>query len=530
MLEISRLVEQLVLLNREVKDLKQFKGLVANFKTANTSTSSLAESIDRASNLWRVMDKNTAKYTNEQRRVVTGILNILDNIKGMSGGKGGSITGYLKRTAPKAMKQKGEMEEELGPLSRALTIIANIVKRGEGSPSRTGVSMSMAGGGALVPWNLFSGGGDGGQEDGDSLPGQITLLGIWDILSAVFKGVKSKEFKMMFAGISIITGTIKGIWKTLVKSSPVLGGVMDILNEIFSLILMPIGNAIGEGMLIFLPDIIDTMIEWLQFFENDTYGIKTFFTAMGAILGLLLLAGLKIFTFILKFWPVFLLLGVLLTAIGVTLGIMLVAFLAHFIYSKIKDMMLFGVTVANMVANVMQLIPLLLIVAAILIIIGLIYMFWDPIKEFLQGVWEKIKLIWDVMSALRTIFWEVVERGFRWLINDLPGIIMNAIRGIGGGIVDAGKNVVNTLFGWTGLKLATGGYVPSVSGGHLAILGEGGEGEWVIPESKMGQFVNEATGAGGGLQVNVYGNVYADDLIQRIERVVDKKNQQSRYR
>lgn len=40
----------------------------------------------------------------------------------------------------------------------------------------------------------------------------------------------------------------------------------------------------------------------------------------------------------------------------------------------------------------------------------------------------------------------------------------------------------------TGPPLAEGGYVPATPGGQLRMIGEGGEGEYVIPESKLGRF------------------------------------------
>ena len=40
------------------------------------------------------------------------------------------------------------------------------------------------------------------------------------------------------------------------------------------------------------------------------------------------------------------------------------------------------------------------------------------------------------------------------------------------------------------LTMATGGYIPPKSGGTLALIGEGGEGEFVVPESKMGGIGN----------------------------------------
>src|SRR5690606_41979168 len=66
--------------------------------------------------------------------------------------------------------------------------------------------------------------------------------------------------------------------------------------------------------------------------------------------------------------------------------------------------------------------------------------------------------------------------------------------------------------------LASGGYVPATPGGRIVRLAEGGQGEYVIPESKMGWF------GGPTIVVNVdLGNAHiygVDDLDDRIERNV----------
>ena len=51
------------------------------------------------------------------------------------------------------------------------------------------------------------------------------------------------------AVISIATGAIVKLMKILVKSSPVLGAVMELFQLAFTLFFMPFGNAIGKGLL-----------------------------------------------------------------------------------------------------------------------------------------------------------------------------------------------------------------------------------------------------------------------------------------
>ena len=48
------------------------------------------------------------------------------------------------------------------------------------------------------------------------------------------------------------------------------------------------------------------------------------------------------------------------------------------------------------------------------------------------------------------------------------------------------------------LGMSSGGYVAARPGGLAAVLAEGGEGEYVVPESKVGRFARAALGGGGG--------------------------------
>lgn len=66
--------------------------------------------------------------------------------------------------------------------------------------------------------------------------------------------------------------------------------------------------------------------------------------------------------------------------------------------------------------------------------------------------------------------------------------------------------------GLSSVGMASGGYVPSTPGGSVHILGEGGEGEYVIPESKM------RSGAIGGTTNNYYINGYTDSELEGIIR------------
>ena len=71
--------------------------------------------------------------------------------------------------------------------------------------------------------------------------------------------------------------------------------------------------------------------------------------------------------------------------------------------------------------------------------------------------------------------------------------------------------------------LANGGYVPATPGGVPAIIGEGGEGEYVIPESKLNNI--------GGLTVVFSGNVYGmNDFKQQVRSIMNEYTTKANFR
>lgn len=100
----------------------------------------------------------------------------------------------------------------------------------------------------------------------------------------------------------------------------------------------------------------------------------------------------------------------------------------------------------------------------------------------------------------------------------------NSIGGwAGAGIAAAGIATAGIVYGGMSVMgYADGGYIPSTNGGQLAIVGEGGEGEYIIPESKIG--------AAGGVY-NIYINGYTDSELKKIiEDVVSEQISQSKIR
>lgn len=153
------------------------------------------------------------------------------------------------------------------------------------------------------------------------------------------------------------------------------------------------------------------------------------------------------------------------------------------------------------------------------------------------------KLFADLWAKLTTLFSEfasnfgeriagVFKRAINAVLKFIEDFINAPINMINGFI-----DTINGAFGSVGVnigkignislpRMATGGIVPSTTGGHLIVAGEGGEDEWVVPESKMASMIDQLTerGVGGGVTINVYGTFATSDQEQRhvAEQIYDK--------
>lgn len=191
-----------------------------------------------------------------------------------------------------------------------------------------------------------------------------------------------------------------------------------------------------------------------------------------------------------------------------------------------------------MLANPMTYV-ILLIVAIIAIVIVLVTK-WDWVKEKLLAAWDYLKAGlkkgWDwmvdhVFSPIGDFFTETipgwVSTGVDWIVDKwnglvdfvvgLPGRMWNAAMGMFDGLKAAFKNAVNWLiWKWNNFSITLGGGsilgvdIPSITlstpnipylaeGGvatspTLAMIGEGGESEAVLPLSKLGAMLSSVAG------------------------------------
>ena len=170
----------------------------------------------------------------------------------------------------------------------------------------------------------------------------------------------------------------------------------------------------------------------------------------------------------------------------------------------------------------------------------------DFIKDIFKGALDNIKQWWeDLKNGIKTIATKIgsaisgaIKGAVNGVLNFVGGIINNVIGGINGAI-----SVINAIPGvnigsipdLSIPQLATGGIVGSSNGGSLIVAGEGGEDEWVVPESKMSSLIdqiNERTSGSQPMTINVYGTFATSDEEQRrvAEQIYDKLQELNKSR
>lgn len=143
--------------------------------------------------------------------------------------------------------------------------------------------------------------------------------------------------------------------------------------------------------------------------------------------------------------------------------------------------------------------------------------------------WNAVKAVFSTGGRIFTGIVDGIINGFKSIVNGIIGginrvvaIPFNAINGILNGL--RGIDILGVRpFGWLGTigvpqipRLATGGIVPDTRGGRMILAGEGGQDEWVVPESKMASLLEQINDRGGGnITVNVYGTFATSSSEQR---------------
>lgn len=120
---------------------------------------------------------------------------------------------------------------------------------------------------------------------------------------------------------------------------------------------------------------------------------------------------------------------------------------------------------------------------------------FSGIGGFFRGVWNTVTSIFsNVGTAVGNAIGGAVKGVVNSILNGAEDIINGFIRAINGaiGTINRIPGVNIGRLGYLSLpRLATGGIVDATSGGRAITVAEGGQAEWIVPESKMASLVQQ---------------------------------------
>lgn len=277
-------------------------------------------------------------------------------------------------------------------------------------------------------------------------------------------GMSEATNKIADAGISILQGVfglVEQIFQRIKKASPLLEAIETLFNLAWTLFFMPLGNKLGEVLIPSVIQLVDGVMDIWDAFEGMSIG-EMFEYAITK--GVALLS-----TFLLN--------------IGETLSSEkgIIGSISRFLTNMGKFIESHGAklleTLFNLTAWILENIPAL---------IGTL-----------------------VALKIASIGLQVTQIAVS-MAGPLAGLVG---LGITAGLsLGAGSAVSKLLSGQSITGYADGGYVPATPGGQLAIVGEGGEGEYIFPESKVSNM-------GGNYTINNY-MMSTDELDRHIREVV----------
>ena len=261
---------------------------------------------------------------------------------------------------------------------------------------------------------------------------------------AAIKQLISTAVNMVFTGIQRGFGIVQQIYGKIKQSSAFLQTVENLFNLAMTLLFLPLGNAIATVILPSAIKLVDGVLSlWDELDEifDESGG------SLGRMLDVILDKGME------KFGEFF-----------------------KDISGELKESKgIFG-SFARMFEDISAFLKngIEPVLKGILGVVGFVM---RHLKGFisLYIAFKTAEFAKDALGFLKAI------PGMSAVVTALP-----AITGIG------------SYTAMAAMGMADGGYVPATEGGQLHILGEGGEGEYVIPESKMRNI-------GGNITNNFYG-------------------------
>lgn len=275
--------------------------------------------------------------------------------------------------------------------------------------------------------------------------------------------IKSSEVAIS-AGLKKGFGIVEDIYARLKASSPLLQAIESLFQLAMTLFFMPLGNKLGEVLIPATLDLLEAVMDlW------DEYGDGK----LGDMFGVAITKGIEIISgYFNNIGDTLIEQGGMVASIG-----KLIKTMASFLSTS-------GATLLN---------GILTVVTTLL----------ANLKHFIS-IYIGLKGAEMANNALG-------------ILKLIPGAtLLSSAAGFAAG------TAIGEI-GLTAIGLAEGGYVPATPGGQLRVLGEGGRGEYVIPEDKMGN-------VGGGTIINNFYGYNEDQLVQKVNDVVNQQVSLSRLR
>jgi len=278
-------------------------------------------------------------------------------------------------------------------------------------------------------------------------------------LEGVFRNMLTKSFDI-----------IETIYKELKKSSPLLQAVEQLFNLAWTLFFMPLGNKLGEML---IPAVIQLVDDVTAMWEEFGGG------GLGEMFNVAIQWGVNALSnFLSNIGETLRNEGGLLGAIGNVLTA-----LGRFVEGHL----------VNLLNGLVSLLGFII----------------DNLKHILSAI-IAFKTA-SIMAQIATMM--TIAGSETWAGKFGAGFI----------VAGAAASYLVSEAALSSLGMAEGGYVPATEGGQVHVLGEGGEGEYVIPESKMGQF------GGNTYNVNIY-SYSTDELADKVRSIVAGEVSASRLR
>lgn len=341
--------------------------------------------------------------------------------------------------------------------------------------------------------------GQGNDRNRDDAKKTIDILNdIKNLNTSSLEGTQKRNadlMKFLSQGSMQIATGLKGIltksfevtemiYKKLVASSPLLQAIENLFNLAWSLFFMPIGNKLGE---LLIPAVIELMDGVMAFWEEYGNG------GLGDMVSHAVTEGVK-------------LLGDFFGTIGDALAEQTgwVGAIGRFLQGLGRFIENNGERLLDLVLN---------------------WAVWN-----IEHLGTMITLIGSFMSlhyALQTALMLLIAGGTPW-------------QAALGGVIIGGIGVGASAYLGSQLNMAEGGYVPATDGGMMVRVAEGGQGEYVIPESRVVPLDQALTSvssnvpslgskSGNSYIVNVY-SYSIEEIKAVIKDVLSDEISQSRLR